>query len=83
MKQKNALTQPIQQQLPEIHPIHGVFLQAFEELGGLERFVEWANENYTDYAKLFARIAPRPQTEINTGEVIITVHPSLGPSALD
>jgi hypothetical protein len=82
-KKSTALANPMQQQLGQVHPIHAQFLQAFEELGGIERMKEWADENYTDFMKIFSRMAPRPQTEINAGRIEIVVHSSLKPSALD
>ena len=35
------------------------FPECFEALGGLERFKEWAEENYTDFIKIYASIVPK------------------------
>lgn len=80
---KQALANPLQDQLPQVHPIHGVFLQVFEELGGAERMKEWADENYTDFMRIFSKIAPRPQNEAISNHANIIVHHQLGPSPLD
>jgi hypothetical protein len=36
-----------------------MFPDAFQDLGGLERFKEWADENYTDFIKIYASIVPK------------------------
>jgi hypothetical protein len=35
------------------------FPQAFEAVGGKERFTQWADENYTDFIKLFVSLLPK------------------------
>jgi hypothetical protein len=39
------------------------FMDAFELVGGTPRLVEWANENYTDFVKLYARLLPSQSSE--------------------
>lgn len=74
---------PLAEQLQNVHPIHAVFIQAFVELGGEERFRQWADENYGDYVKILSHIAPRPQLDSEPGKIQISIHPSLNRTALD
>lgn len=32
---------------------------AFDKIGGITAFAEWAKENQTDYYKLYAKLLPR------------------------
>ena len=36
-----------------------MFPDAFKELGGVERLVEWADENYGDFMKLYVQLIPK------------------------
>ena len=48
-------------------------LDAFELLGGTSRLTLWANENYGDFIKIYAKLAPRQiEKEVNhAGDVVI------------
>jgi hypothetical protein len=62
------------------------FAAAFQELGGLPRLVEWGDQNYGEYMKLFGKtLTPAVnQLAVNaSGPVQIVMPPGLGPSALD
>lgn len=49
-----------------------VVLAAFEQLGGMARFVAWADDNYSDYAvKLFGKTIQRSQQVDHTGSVTL------------
>lgn len=65
------------------HPIHGLFGQAFEEVGGIKRLVQWADENFDDFVKIFARMAPPPQFDISARQVNIQVNNALRRAPLD
>jgi hypothetical protein len=47
-----------------------VLSEAFETLGGVKRLVEWGNENYSEFSKLWIKMLP---TEIKTpdGEALL------------
>ena len=59
------------------------FSQVFEDMGGAQRMQEWAEDNYTEFMRLYIRLAPKPQVEITANKLEIIVHPALKPSALD
>ncbi len=49
-----------------------VVMAAFEQLGGVERMVAWADSNYTDFAtKLFPKMIQRSQSVDITASVTI------------
>ena len=66
------------------HAIHGIFGAVFEKLGGEDRFIEWADENYGRYITLLTKMTPglAPTTGFQ-GDVHLHVHNSLTPTALD
>ena len=68
------------------HPIHGLFGAAFEEVGGFRRLCEWAtedSENYHNFLRIFARMAPPPSTDVTVKQMNITVNGKLRPTPLD
>ena len=82
-KKKQEVMKPLHQQMQEVHPIHGVFAEVFERLGGVPRMEEWANANYTDFMRIFSKMAPRPMNNDASTQIEINVHPLLGRSPLD
>ena len=63
------------------NPVFGVFDRVLERMGGEDRIVEWAEDNFGDFIKLYARLSPegsRSGSQIN-----IQVNAALGPSPLD
>lgn len=65
------------------HPIHGLFGAAFEEVGGHQALVQWARENYGDFIKIFAKMAPPANPDINISKMSISVAPELRRTPLD
>jgi len=53
------------------------FQQAFDLVGGVPRLALWANENYTEFAKLYARLLPSQASsalgESNRLEIVMRV----------
>ena len=76
------LREKLRKALVEQHPMHAVFGTAFEEIGGIERLVEWGQENYTEFIKIFGKMAPAGGGS-GSGKTIIQIHNSLGASKLD
>jgi hypothetical protein len=59
------------------------FHQSFELVGGIPRLALWANDNYTDFAKLYARLLPS-QASSSLGEAQhLIIEMAIKPSALD
>ena len=77
------LGQPIQQQAPQVsrlrqelhkqHPIHNEFGEVYEQLGGQAHLKEWAEDNPTDFYRMFAAMAPKPQQVKHSGELKISL----------
>ena len=40
--------------------LKSAFIEAFEELGGVDNLIEWARCNQTEFYKMLARLMPRP-----------------------
>jgi len=59
------------------------FMDAFELVGGTPRLVEWANENYTDFVKLYARLMPSQSAESLPGDNQKVLKMILPKTALD
>jgi hypothetical protein len=54
------------------------FMDAFQLIGGTPRLALWANENPTEYFKLYAKLAPRQleqETKLDGGIKIVHVLP--------
>jgi hypothetical protein len=55
------------------------FQSAFELVGGVPRLALWANENYSDFAKLYARLLPSQSSsalgEANTLRIEMAIKP--------
>jgi hypothetical protein len=39
--------------------LKSAFIEAFEEIGGVDNLVEWARCNQTEFYKMLARLMPR------------------------
>ena len=70
-------------QMAKHHPIHGLFGYTFEALGGADRMVEWAQEDYREFIKIFARLAPAPSGDVTVRQMNIQVNPQLKRTPLD
>lgn len=53
--------------------IKAAILEAFEQRGGVESLVGWANENPTEFYKLWGRLAPAEVTADVSGGLTIRV----------
>ena len=63
----------LRQALAKQHPIHDEFAKAYQNLGGTTGLTDWAEDNQTDFYKLFAKLAPTPQAVKHSGEVKIAL----------
>lgn len=45
------------------------FQLAFDQVGGVEKLVEWANKNQTDFYKLYGRLIPQDVNANMSGAV--------------
>ncbi len=79
---KQEIRAKLQKALVEQHPLHAYFGTAFEEVGGIERLIEWANDNYDDFIKVFTRMMPTGGTH-GSGKVQIQINNQLQPTKLD
>ena len=69
------------QNLSEQHPIYGAFGHAFKEIGGVEALTDWAEQNPTDFYRIFSRMVPKESGGATT--IAIQVNANLGPTPLD
>ena len=81
---------PAQQQkdltttLQEGTPLQRLFGDAFEELGGQDFFVQWAEDNPTAFIQmLIAQQPPAHQPNASNTANVINIHPGLAPGPLD
>jgi hypothetical protein len=52
--------------------LKSAFIDAFEEIGGVDNLVKWARCNQTDFYRMLARLMPREiKTDVNTGVSLI------------
>ena len=52
--------------------LKSAFIDAFEEIGGVDNLVEWARCNQTEFYKMLARIMPREiHANVNTGVSLV------------
>lgn len=74
---------PLQSTLHAQHPIHGLFGDVFDSVGGVDRLADWAEDNYGDFIRIFAKMAPAPQPDNQPQQIQIQINNQLGPSPLD
>jgi hypothetical protein len=74
----------VSQHLEGQHPFFAALGRTYDRLGGDELLYEWGLENPGGFIKLMMATAPsvQPVTSI-AGDVVLHVHPSLAPTALD
>lgn len=65
------------------HPLHGMMAEVFEELGGQEFLLSWAEENQTEFVRMMLKLAPPAIPKGQTGAIHLHVHSDLQPTALD
>lgn len=51
----------LRQILAHQHPVHEEFAKAYQNLGGVVALTDWAEDNKTEFYKLFAKTAPTPK----------------------
>ena len=52
--------------------LKAAFIDAFEEIGGVDNLVEWARCNETEFYKMLARIMPREiHADVNAGFTLV------------
>ena len=76
-QQTRAVVKAMQQQ----HPIYGAFGMVFEQIGGVDGLAEWAEDNPTDFFRIFSRMVPVDHQ--GSGQINIQINNQLGPSPLD
>ena len=70
-------------QMAKHHPIHGLFGYTFEAVGGVDRMVKFAEEDYLNFIRLFAKMAPTPSGDVTVRQMNIQVNPQLKRTPLD
>ena len=52
--------------------LKSTFIEAFEEIGGVDNLVEWARCNQTEFCKILARLMPREiHADVNAGSTLV------------
>ena len=52
--------------------LKSAFIEAFEEIGGVDNLIEWARCNQTEFYKMLARLMPREiHADVNAGFTLI------------
>ena len=52
--------------------LKSAFIEAFEELGGVDNLVEWARCNQTEFYRMLARLMPREiHADVNAGYSLV------------
>lgn len=59
------------------------FQSAFELVGGVPRLALWANENYTEFTKLYARLLPSQSSSALGESNVLRIEMAIAPSPLD
>jgi len=74
----------IREHLEQQHPLHGMLGRVYERVGGEDRVVEWADENFGGFLKLMMASTPslQPMNHVQ-GDVHLHVHHALAPTELD
>lgn len=76
------LRRRLREQLEKQHAVHAVFGIAFEEVGGVERLIDWAEDNYDKFIAIFSKMAPTKEGA-GSGKIQIQINNQLGPGPLD
>ncbi len=52
--------------------LKSAFIEAFEELGGVDNLIEWARCNQTEFYRMLARLMPREiHADVNAGYSLV------------
>ena len=74
----------VKKQLAAQNPIHSIFANVLEKMGGEPFIQEWAEDNPTAFVKTLVGMAPGlVPTASLTGDINIRIHNDLGASPLD
>lgn len=73
----------LRDRLQSQHPLHGMMADVFEELGGEEFLLSWAEENQTEFIRMMLKLAPPAIPKGQQGGIHLHVHSDLQPTALD
>lgn len=65
------------------HPLHGMMGEVFEELGGQDFLLTWAEENQTEFIRMMIKLAPPAIPKGQQGGIHLHVHSDLQPTVLD
>ncbi len=75
--------QTLAETLANQHSLHGMLGEVFEELGGKDFLLDWAEENPDKFITHLMRLAPPAIPKGQQGAIHLHVHSDLQPSALD
>ncbi len=73
----------LKERLHAQHPLHGMMADVFEELGGEEFLLTWAEDNQTEFIRMMLKLAPPAIPKGQTGAIHLHVHSDLQPTELD
>jgi hypothetical protein len=65
--QGNTSLPRLRQHLSDQHPVLEEIAKTYDNLGGTVGLTNWAEKNPTDFYKMFAATAPKPQQVEHTG----------------
>jgi len=67
------------------HPFHESLANVYEQMGGDDALLEWAEENPGKFFDLMMKASPPPQANPKGGGLSLTLalHPALAPGPLD
>lgn len=78
-----TLPKTIKDQLANQHSLHGLMGEVFEDLGGKEFLMTWAEENPDKFINHLMKLAPPAIPKGQQGSIHLHVHNDLVPGALD
>jgi len=73
----------IAETLKNQHSLHGLMGEVFEELGGKDYLLEWAEDNPDKFIPMLLKLAPPAIPKGQQGSIHLHVHSDLQPGALD
>jgi hypothetical protein len=77
--------QALRQKMAGQHPFHEELACVYEQMGGQDALLEWAEENPGKFFDLMMKASPPPQSNPKGGGLSLTLalHPALAPGPLD
>jgi hypothetical protein len=75
----------LRQKMAGQHPFHESLANVYEQMGGDDALLEWAEENPGQFFNLMMKASPPPQSNAKGGGLSLTLalHPALAPGPLD